>query len=204
MASPASLGLQSTPWFRPRLGASATPAGLAEAASFEAHPEPQFLVDRAGQILRANSAGRHVLRSGSDAAEFADRLAAGTGRRVRALREQIDESIRTQVASPELEIVFSSSVSMTFRAIPLGAGFDCALLLVRPTALRAPDSPSERFNFTNAEALVATRLAKGLTIGEIAVQLGISVETVRCHLKQAFVKAGVHRQAELVAVMLRG
>jgi DNA-binding CsgD family transcriptional regulator len=204
MASPASFGLPSTNWPRPRVGSAGPPIGLAEAASFEAHPESQFLVDRSGQILRANAAGRQVLGSGNGAAEFAARLASGTGPRVRALREQIAEAIRTQVASPELEIAFSPAPSMTFRAIPLGAVFDCALVLVRPSASRGVDSPSERFGFTNAESLVATRLAKGLPISEIAAQLGISVETVRCHLKQAFVKAGVHRQAELVGVMLRG
>ena len=204
MALPASLGLHGTQWPRARAGALPVPIALAEAASFEAHPDPQYLVDATGHVLRANAAGRRILGSGSDAMDFATRLATGTGVRIRTLREQIATAIRLQVASPEVELVFSGGGAMAFRAIPLGAVHDCALVLVRRSPARAAGSPSERFDFTATETQVAERLAKGLTVREIAQQLGISIETVRCHLKQAFVKAGVHRQAELVAVMLRG
>jgi len=204
MALPPTIGLYREP--RPRFRAfDAHPSvAAAEAASFEAHPEPQFLVDSTGTVLRANAAGRRLLASRPDVAEFAGRLASSSGTRVREVRAHVAETIRTQVASPELERDLSPGASLAIRAIPLGAAFDFALVLVRMIASPTAGSVSERCNFTRSEALVATRLAHGLSVGEIAAQLGVSVETVRCHLKQAFVKAGVHRQAELVAVMLRG
>jgi DNA-binding CsgD family transcriptional regulator len=52
------------------------------------------------------------------------------------------------------------------------------------------------------EERVADLLCRRMTPARIAAELGISVETVRCHLKQAFAKTGAHRQAELVALLL--
>jgi DNA-binding CsgD family transcriptional regulator len=54
------------------------------------------------------------------------------------------------------------------------------------------------------EAEVASRLAAGMGPSEIGEALGITVYTVRGHLKQLFTKTGTHRQAELVRVILAG
>jgi DNA-binding CsgD family transcriptional regulator len=51
---------------------------------------------------------------------------------------------------------------------------------------------------TYAEAEIMGRLTVGARLAEIAEQLGISVETVRTHLKAIFTKTGTSRQAELV------
>lgn len=55
------------------------------------------------------------------------------------------------------------------------------------------------FNFPVAEARVALMLSKGDGPQEIADALGVSVHTVRSHLKHAFAKAGVANQTGLVA-----
>lgn len=57
------------------------------------------------------------------------------------------------------------------------------------------------FDFTVAEARVALALAKGDGPQEIADALGVSVHTVRSHLKHAYGKAGVADQTGLVAVI---
>jgi DNA-binding CsgD family transcriptional regulator len=63
----------------------------------------------------------------------------------------------------------------------------------------------QRFHgLTRAEARVATRLAEGMTVAEIARDLDVGIETIRSHLKQAFAKTGSGRQAELVRVVLLG
>jgi len=61
----------------------------------------------------------------------------------------------------------------------------------------------ERFALTAAECRVAAEIAEGRKPTEIARQLGLSVHTVRSHLKRIFVKAGVHSQAGLVRVLLQ-
>lgn len=57
------------------------------------------------------------------------------------------------------------------------------------------------FDLTPAEARVARRIAEGATVEAIAVEHGLSRETVRTHLKQIFAKVGVTRQAELAALL---
>jgi DNA-binding CsgD family transcriptional regulator len=64
------------------------------------------------------------------------------------------------------------------------------------------DALSERYGFTPTEREVAQQLAAGAGLSAIAEMLGITLNTVRGHLKHLYAKAGVHRQAELVAKLL--
>ncbi|MBP2150738.1 helix-turn-helix transcriptional regulator [Xanthobacter autotrophicus DSM 597] len=57
------------------------------------------------------------------------------------------------------------------------------------------------FDLTPTEAKVARLLCDGRSIHAIALELGSTEFTVRAHLKSAFRKCGVHRQAELVALL---
>jgi DNA-binding CsgD family transcriptional regulator len=59
------------------------------------------------------------------------------------------------------------------------------------------------FEFTQAEASLAARLANGRTLHEAAVEVGVSMNTIRTHLKHALEKSGCRRQAELVALVIR-
>ena len=59
------------------------------------------------------------------------------------------------------------------------------------------------FRLTEAEARLATQLALGESLENLADQFGIAKETARSQLKSIFTKTGVHRQAELVAVLAK-
>jgi DNA-binding CsgD family transcriptional regulator len=61
-----------------------------------------------------------------------------------------------------------------------------------------------RYGFTATEARVAVALASGASLSEIARSLGMSRATARNHLKQILSKTDTHRQAQLVALLLRG
>jgi DNA-binding CsgD family transcriptional regulator len=71
-------------------------------------------------------------------------------------------------------------------------------------AERPPERLRRIYGLTPMEAEVASRIASGMGLGEITDALGISIHTVRGHLKQLFRKTGAHRQAELVRVLLSG
>jgi DNA-binding CsgD family transcriptional regulator len=60
-------------------------------------------------------------------------------------------------------------------------------------------SPPAHWELTSAEVRVVQSLATGLRPSEMATSLGLSVHTIRTHLKRAMTKAGVHSQAALVA-----
>jgi DNA-binding CsgD family transcriptional regulator len=63
---------------------------------------------------------------------------------------------------------------------------------------------AELFQLTNREAALASLLARGRTMSEIADQLNITEKTARTYLKRIFTKTGVRRQADLVRRILTG
>jgi len=82
---------------------------------------------------------------------------------------------------------------------------DCkaAVILVDPDKRSYPSELSLRaaFQLSPAEARLAARLAAGDLLETVAEQLGIAKETARNQLKSIFSKVGIHRQAELVAIL---
>ncbi|MDI4234587.1 helix-turn-helix transcriptional regulator [Bradyrhizobium sp. Arg237L] len=61
-----------------------------------------------------------------------------------------------------------------------------------------------RFGLTSAEADVALEILEGDGRAASAARLGIAATTVRAHLSHIFEKTGVHRQAELVRLLMQG
>jgi DNA-binding CsgD family transcriptional regulator len=58
------------------------------------------------------------------------------------------------------------------------------------------------FRLTPTECKLSDLLAAGKDIKEIATSIGITLETARFHLKRILAKTGLHRQAELVRLIL--
>jgi DNA-binding CsgD family transcriptional regulator len=59
------------------------------------------------------------------------------------------------------------------------------------------------FRLTASEAKVAALIANGTHLDDVAVELDISLNTVRTHLRHIFEKTGVERQADLIHLLLR-
>ncbi|MEX2697355.1 helix-turn-helix transcriptional regulator [Rhizobium mongolense] len=57
------------------------------------------------------------------------------------------------------------------------------------------------FGLTNAESRLASLVASGQSLEDVAALLSISKETARNQLKAVFAKTKTHRQAELVAML---
>src|SRR5262249_32047850 len=60
----------------------------------------------------------------------------------------------------------------------------------------------ELFELTKTESVIASHLANGDSIKQIAARLRMSVTTARLHVEHIFRKTGAHRQAELVTMLL--
>ncbi len=87
---------------------------------------------------------------------------------------------------------------------------DCAqvgaLVLILDSSLSVRASEAELgqlFGFTSAEAHLANRLMDGLSLEDCCDRLGISRSTACKHLRHIFKKTRVHRQSELVSVLLK-
>ena len=79
-----------------------------------------------------------------------------------------------------------------------------AIVLLTPLgATRSPSAALMRslFDLTASEARVASGLAAGQSLEEIAAAGSITIETARSYLRRVLEKTGCHRQAELVALL---
>ncbi len=61
---------------------------------------------------------------------------------------------------------------------------------------------AEAFELTPAEARVAVELSQGKTAEEVAAMRTVALDTVRAQIKSLFAKTGVHRQADLLRMIL--
>jgi DNA-binding CsgD family transcriptional regulator len=81
-----------------------------------------------------------------------------------------------------------------------------ALLLLTDLEERrvvSPHSTEEVFGLTATQARVASLLAEGSSLAEIARDIGITPGTARNHLKAVFARTGTRRQGELVSLLSR-
>ena len=74
------------------------------------------------------------------------------------------------------------------------------------TPVTAPQAPPAElvqslFDLTPAEARVARSLASGRTVEDIATDGGVSLTTVRTHVRRVMEKTGCNRQVDIVALL---
>lgn len=78
------------------------------------------------------------------------------------------------------------------------------ILLDLNTALEpAPEPLQKIFGLTRAESRLASEMAKGRSLDEIATSTDVAIGTVRKQLASIYAKTGTHRQARLVALLSR-
>lgn len=88
------------------------------------------------------------------------------------------------------------------RDIFSGADVLLAVTEVRPgTSTPSAAILAALFDLTQSEVRVATLIAQGRTIAEIAVDIGVTLKTARTYLDRIFAKTGVHRQSDLAAML---
>ena len=78
------------------------------------------------------------------------------------------------------------------------------IIIVDPE--RQPETPAillrRLYGLTKAEAQVALLAMRGEGLTPIAEELSVSLTTVKTHLRHIFDKTGIHRQAELVRLLI--
>ena len=83
------------------------------------------------------------------------------------------------------------------------AGFAFMLERVNAQAAEIQDAWVGNYALTPAEVRLAAHLVNGGTIASYANAHGLSRNTARNQLQSAYCKTGTHRQAELVALLLK-
>lgn len=205
MAVPASLPQPvrsfSTP---PDRGAEGWP-GLASGVLDLLH-DAVLVIARDFRLLGTNRAARRLLREGDGLAASPRGIVASTPLVTAELRREIERAAQGQRRQLQVPRPGRAPLSLLLEPYPLApSGLGAAVIFVRdpePGRKSRAERLASRWGFTPAECDVAQRLAAGADLDRIATELGITLHTVRGHLKHVYAKAGVHRQAELVAKLL--
>lgn len=170
-----------------------------------------FVVDRECKIIDHTPVADEILDSSSHIGR--DRLNglhfrdSASGREVRGIIQRfasgVDAKPKALILSrdPWMDIL----ISPIRRRLPLTEFAPVAIIYMRSdrrSYAEHCERLAEMFELTARESQLAWALAQGTSIADAALELGISAETARGYSKKIYSKIGVHRQAELVRVIL--
>jgi len=189
-------------------------------AAFTGHldryPHAFLLTDGEGRVLYANSAAREFMELRDGLAMDRNRISLPATRdnavflaALRAIASGRDVSVRRlEVSRPSGRTPFRLMLmpAEVSRVVPLGVSVPTVTVVIADSEHRPePDLAvlCELFSLTPAEARVAAKLVQGRNVEEIAAEAGISVATVRTHIKRTLAKTSTYRQGELIALILR-
>ena len=171
---------------------------------------PALLLDEAGKVVAANALieamGGCVDWRAYDRVSLKDKAA--------------DQFLRDAIANVHLDTGSSvrsfpirdtrANATMVGHVIPIRLSardifLRCATVLAM-TPVAAPEAPpvelvQSLFDLTPTEARVARGLAAGKTVETIASDGGVSLNTVRTHVRGVLEKTGCNRQAEVIALL---
>ena len=173
-------------------------------------------LDWRGRIVERNDYAGNVLRAGDglyDRHGFLRARRPGDNENLQQLLNSAlprlgDRGVSGSVTLGRLSV----APRLLLYAIPVGEqqrNFEIprvsALVVVLDPATKAPVDPAvvtAALDLTPTEGLVATLLATGSSIPDIALSAGREESTVRWHVKRIFRKQGISRQAELIRRVL--
>ena len=173
-------------------------------------------LDRRGSVLAANDRARAILRSSNGLTDRGGALRAALPNEDTKLQKVLARALpisgETRASGSMMVSREHSAVRLVLHVSPVNEG-DAqgrvsrvgALVLVVDPASRSrinADHVAAALGLTPAESHVATMLAEGKTIRDIAVATGRSPNTVKWHVNHIFTKVGVSRQADLVRLVL--
>jgi len=147
------------------------------------------------QLHRVDRAQNLELQRLVEAAIAAQR--SGTTGMARALR------VSRPSGRPELGLVIRPVPASEWAE---GQSSPCIVAFISDPGLEesaAQQLLGELFELSPAEANLAIKLARGLSLAQVCAEQSISQHTARAQLKSIFAKTGATRQAELVRLVLK-
>jgi DNA-binding CsgD family transcriptional regulator len=172
-----------------------------------------FVCEAEGGIRARSRAGEALLAAREHLTDRGGRLAATSEPDARMLQAALRSAAWAGEGAAPTVLVIRHPVGeapLLLEVLPLPAarealeGRSAALVVVRPhrsEARRAAAVARALFGLTQAEGAIVAELAAGLAPQAIAERAGVSVGTVRTHMRNIYAKAGVRSQVELVAAV---
>ena len=171
---------------------------------------PSFIVDGDRRVLWMNAAGEAYLSGAAPLSVEEQRLRVGCEQADRTLKDYVKCAADRRIveAAPHFLRIGDETAELEVLPVTLPSGALIAvgglsLVMVRKIGLDQSvcDILKVRYQMTGAECRLAMVLANGLSLEEAAEEGGISLHTVRTHLRNIFAKTGVKRQSALAALV---
>jgi len=173
-----------------------------------------ILLDESRRVHDANTLGRRVLADGNGIKVRAGRFAfidAGLDRRLSQLIDRYCSDEPGDIRGIAALVRHKRSPPYCVAAVPVPRGVDergvaFVIFIYGPRDWRSISVEILRqvYGLTRAQAEVARQLFAGQSVEQAAVELGLSANTVRTHLKQIFTRCDVRSQRELLYLLATG
>ncbi len=174
-----------------------------------------LVADQVGQVRYANRAARELIGRGDGIvlsngavhcvrpAETARLLSLIAHAAATSAGDGLEPGGALRVTRSHEGSHYAVIVSPLMAAEGGGARDSLALVLITDPERPVPDVCrfAGLYDLTPAEARLAVRLLAGDTPGEAARELGVSITTIRFHLRNLLAKTGARRQAELINLL---
>ncbi|GAA5542263.1 response regulator [Brucella sp. NBRC 113783] len=168
-----------------------------------------FIIEESGEVRMTNEAGRHLIGKGDGLSLTATGLVARTAKSSQPLKSALATALREVGNSHTIAVERHEGHPLVLQISSLGLPGSNArhavALVVDPD--RQADISAEvlasLFGCTSAEARLAAALVAGKRLEEIGEEFGVKPTTITYHLQNLFQKTHTHRQADLVALLIR-
>lgn len=172
---------------------------------------PMLRVDKEANVSWMNRAAERALRAGCGLTLSAGRLAAASRHDQCKLRAAIVDAANRdatldggRAAHPIILDCADSEVACVCWVLTEGSGSGAVLVSLNNLTFAQDqiDAAALVFGLSPAQQRVAEMIAAGHDLGSASDTLGISVNTVRTHLKRIFEKTGARSQTALLRTLL--
>lgn len=168
-----------------------------------------FLIEESGEVRMINEAGRQLIASADGLSLTSAGLMANLAKSSQSLRTAltvVHQNIGTsQTVAIEREEGHPLVLQLSSINLPGSNARHVIALAIDPD--RQADISAEvlasLFGCTSAEARLAAALVAGKRLEEIGEEFGVKPTTITFHLQNLFQKTHTHRQADLVALLIR-
>ena len=169
-----------------------------------------LLIDRLGKVIRGNQPAEQLLQG--EVRLSGGNLVCNDKKTGQAVAQAVYKFLGSSESALDTPILLARHwhrailvYLLKLPSLSVNPFAECQAIAVlidpeRPWAL-AEMTLRATFGFTPAEARLVSNISSGVPLLEVAQSLGITQQTLKTKLKTIFAKAGVHRQAELVALV---
>ncbi len=176
-------------------------------ACFEGERTARCILAADGRILLANAAAHELLEARSGVGVRDGRIRTPDARAQRRLADALASPRRQRRAQVFIAERRGRGGKPVVCALePIGDTALWSLALWRPRDEGRPQAIAalaEHYHLTPSQSKVAALLIAGCSVQEIAGRQGVSIETIRTHLRAIYAKMGVGSQAAVVAAAVR-